>query len=238
MLSDIVTAINILSEIYNIYEKLKEDQILFRRLCERVQLFTKFLQELQTNCANPNYKPTASLKDYTVQLTTLLGEVKDFLTKHSKKSKSFYGSFKRIIITTSFRNKFTNDLNSLNQRINDCVTNLLPSLGINFEEQRRLDTEALKNKIDYVAGDVVNQVEEKIDEVLYKILNEINLSKDEKQRRQELLGQVNIPPSARVEVTETVLGKGGFGTIFLGVYGASKVAIKALNSRMDEKWNR
>jgi hypothetical protein len=38
------------------------------------------------------------------------------------------------------------------------VSNLLPSLGVNFEEQRRLDTEALKNQIDVVAGDVVNQL--------------------------------------------------------------------------------
>jgi hypothetical protein len=323
MLSDIVTAINILSEIYNIYEQLKEDQILFRRLCERVQLFTKFLQELQTNCAYPNYKPTDpgtdSLEGNIIQLTSLLSEIKDFLTKHSESNKSFYGSFKRIIITASFRNKFTNNLNSLNQRINGCVCNLLPSLGINFEEQNRLDTESLKNQIDVVADDVVNQliqlnfqgnsskimelltdiksnsddmeseimgqilalekkisssktltlrdivkledllykeketlkaflddklaeynnqiqlglhkVEEKIDEVLYKILNEINLSKDEKQKRQELLGQVIIPPpSARVEVKETVLGMGGFGTVFLGIYGATKVALKSLNS--------
>ena len=158
MLSDIATAISILSEIYDIYVQLKEDQILFRRLCERVQLFTKFLQELQANCANPNYKPTDSLRGYITQLTALLSEIKDFVAKHSKKSNSFYGSFKRIIITSSFRNKFTNDVNSLNQRINDCVSNLLPSLGVNFEEQRRLDTEALKNQIDYVADDVVNQL--------------------------------------------------------------------------------
>ena len=122
MLSDIATAISILREIYSIYEQLKEDQILFRRLCERVQLFAKFLQELQASCANPNYKPTASLRGYVTQLTTLLNEIKDFVTKHSKNSNSFYGSFKRIITTSTFRNKFTNELNSLNQRINDFVT--------------------------------------------------------------------------------------------------------------------
>jgi hypothetical protein len=139
------------------------------------------------------------------------------------------------------------------------VSNLLPSLGVNFEEQRRLDTEALKNQIDCVADDVVNQLEQlnsqgnsskmmelltdiksnsddtkiglhkvgekigdkidkKFDEVVFKILNEINLSRDEKQKRQELLGQVIIPPSARVEVKETVLGMGGFGTVCLGFY--------------------
>jgi hypothetical protein len=38
------------------------------------------------------------------------------------------------------------------------VSNLLPSLGINFEEQRRLDTEALKNQIKCVADDVVHQL--------------------------------------------------------------------------------
>jgi hypothetical protein len=210
----------------------------------------------------------------------------------------------------------------LNQRINDCASNLLPSLAINFEEQRRLDTEALKNQIDYVADDVVNQLiqlnmkgdsskmmelltdikansddmkteimgqilelekklssskpltlrdfvgledlfcrekeslkaflDDKLAEynhhiqtglrqiqdniganfgVLFKILNEIHLTRDEKQERQELLKRVVIPSSSRVEVKETsVLGMGGFGTVYLGYYDTAKVAIKSLHS--------
>ena len=116
------------------------------------------MQELQTNCANPKFQPTASMRDSVVQLAGLLGEIKDFLTKNSINSKSVFGSVRRIVMSVSFRNEFTSDLNSLNQRINDCVSNLLPSLGLNFEEQRRLDTEALKNQIEYVADDVVNQL--------------------------------------------------------------------------------
>ena len=192
MLSDIATAISILSEIYDIYERLKEDQILFRRLCERVQLFTKFLQELQANCANPNYKPTDSLEDYITQLTSLLSEIRDFVTKHSKKSNSFYGSFKRIIITSSFRNKFTNELNSLNQRINDCVSNLLPSLGVNFEEQRRLDTEALKNQIDCVADDIKNELAQLNmngdSSKMMELLTEIKSNSDD--TKTEIMGQI------------------------------------------------
>jgi hypothetical protein len=202
------------------------------------------------------------------------------------------------------------------------VSNLLPSLGINFEEQRRLDTEALKNQIDCVSDDVVNQliqlnmngdsskmmellteiksnsddtkteimgqilqlekkissskpltlrdfveledlfrreketlkaflddklaeynhqiqlglhkmeenIGEKIDGVLLKILNEIHLTRDEKQKRQELLKRVIIPSSSRVEVKETVLGMGSFGTVYLGFYDSAKVAIKSLSS--------
>ena len=326
MLSDIVSALEFLNEIYSIYEQFQENEVLFRRLCERVQLFTNFLQELQINCSNPKFSATASLRDSVIQLTNLLGEIKDFLTNNSKSSDSFFGSVKRIVISISFRNHFTNDLNSLNQRINDCVSNLLPSLGINFEEQRRLDTEALKNQIDFVTDDVVHQLiqlnlqgnsskmmelltdiksnsddmkteivaqileletkissskrltskdfvelrdlfhkeketlkaflddklaeynhqiqiglhkmEEnigekidKIDGVLFKILNEIYLSRDEKQKRQELLKRVIIPSSSRVEVKETsVLGMGGFGTVYLGFYDAAKVAIKSLSS--------
>jgi hypothetical protein len=92
MLSDIVTAISILNEIYGIYEQLQENDVLFRRLCERAQLFTNFLRELQTNCSKPQFKPTASLRDSVAQLTGLFSEIKDFLTKNSSNSGSFFGS--------------------------------------------------------------------------------------------------------------------------------------------------
>jgi hypothetical protein len=325
--------IKILSEIYGIYEQLNESQILFKRLCERVVLFDVFLQELKTNCSKPQFQPTASLSTNIKQLTTALSETKDFVTSNCKNYNSLFGTFKRISISILFGKKFTNDLNSLNQRINDCISNLLPSLGINFEEQRRLDTEALKNQIDYVADDIKSQLaqlalqgnsskmlelltdiksnsddmkseivgqilalEKKISsskrltstdfeelrdllhdeketlkeflddklaeytyqvrrgldkleeniggkieiidgkieknyEVLNKILNEINLTTDEKQKRQELLKGVIIDSSARVEVSETaVLGMGGFGTVYLGYYDSAKVAIKSLYS--------
>ena len=103
MLSDIVSALKILNEIYGIYQQLRENEILFRRLCERAQIFTDFLRELQTNCSNPNYKPTASLRDSVVQLTGLLSEIKDFLTKNSKNSNSFFGSVKRVVFSVALK---------------------------------------------------------------------------------------------------------------------------------------
>ena len=83
MLGDIVKALEIILEIYSIYQQLKERDVLFRRLCERVQLFTDFLQELQTKCANSKFQPTASMRDSVAQLAALLGDIKDFLTKNS-----------------------------------------------------------------------------------------------------------------------------------------------------------
>ena len=192
MLSDIVNALKILREIYSIYEQLKENKILFRRSCERAQLFTNFLQELQVNCSNPKFNATASLRDSVIQLTGLLSEIKDFLTSNSKNSNSFFGSVKRIVFSISFRNHFTNDLNSLNQRINDCVSNLLPSLGVNFEEQRHLDTEALKNQIDCVADDVVHQLIQLNLQgnslKMMEILTDIKLKSDD--IKTEIMGQI------------------------------------------------
>ena len=137
MLGDIVAALELIQAICGIYQQLKEGDVLARRLCERVQLLTDLLRELKTNCANPRFRPTASMRNSMAQLKGVLGETKDFLIKNSTKSKSFFDSVKRMITSVVFRNKFTSDLNSLNQRINDCVNNLNPSLGLNFEEQRR-----------------------------------------------------------------------------------------------------
>ncbi len=57
MLSDVVLALKILSDIYGIYEQLNESQILFKRLCERVLLFEDFLQELKSSCSKPQFEP-------------------------------------------------------------------------------------------------------------------------------------------------------------------------------------
>ena len=231
MLSDILRALEIIREIYGIYEQLKEGDVLSRRLCERVQLFTNFLEELQTKYANSEFQPTASMRDSVVQLAGVLNETKDFLTKNSINSKSVFGPVRRIFMSLLCRNKFTDDLNSLNQRINDCISNLLPSQVLNSEEQRRLDTEDLKNQTECVVTQMEQNIGDKLDGVLLKILDEINLSRDEKQKRQELLKRVLIPPRSRVEVIEgSVLGMGGFGTVYLGSYDAAKVAIKSLHS--------
>ena len=185
-------ALKILNEIYSIYQQLRENDVLFRRLCERVQLFTNFLQELQVNCSNPKFTATVSLRGSVIQLTGLLSDIKHFLTKNSKNSSSFYGSVNRIVTSVSFRKHFTNSLNSLNQRINDCVSNLLPSLSINFEEQRRLDTEALKNQIDYVSDDVVNQLIQlnmnRDSSKMMELLTDIKSNSDD--TKTEIMGQI------------------------------------------------
>jgi hypothetical protein len=72
------------------------------------------------------------------------------------------------------------------------VSNLLPSLGVNFEEQRHLDTEALKNQIDCVADDVVHQLIQLNLQgnslKMMELITDIKLNSDD--TKTEIMGQI------------------------------------------------
>ena len=116
---------------------------------------------------------------------------------------------------------------------------------VDLEELFHREKETLKAFLDEKLVEYNNQIQlglhkveenigekiDKMDGVLFKILNKLNLTRDEKQERQELLERVIIPSRSRIEVKETsVLGMGTFGTVYLGYYNSAKVAIKSLHS--------
>ena len=112
MLSDIVTAINILQEIKEIYDKLKSNLEALKLLGERVEIFNKILQELKDS--NNGREITTSLEDSLKSLNQLLMEIKDYIEKNSiQENKSVFRKF----FFFNNRNKIENDIKSFIERI-------------------------------------------------------------------------------------------------------------------------
>jgi hypothetical protein len=162
MIGIIIEGIKLLKAIYEIKDQLDENNTTGIRLCERVSIFEKFLQELEAklmpdlNICENNDNET-SLEASLRCLVNLLKEMKEYLEKFLKKG-STYGNTKRFVLSVAYRNDIAKNYSSFNQRITDCVNNLMPNLAMNFEVQRQLDAESLHNQVEMMSDEVVEEL--------------------------------------------------------------------------------
>ena len=162
MLELVRTGVEILKFLYEAREQLKENQTTCRRLCTRVEIFSTFLSELKNeHILSSKKKSFAGFERSIGVLVTLLREVKEYVVHHlGQSTDSTLKQAQRMVLNVTFRKSKAKELMDFNQRINDCVHNLMPGLVVNIENQRRDDFEDFNTHMEAMMQDLNESLEE------------------------------------------------------------------------------
>jgi hypothetical protein len=159
MLADIQACLSLIKSIYDVYEEISSNQKAARRLSERVFIFKTFFEDLKNKLKIDSSTATIpeSLRLSIESNKSLLSEILQYILK-LKGQNGFFGSVKRMVINISFRKQIKDDLDDLNERLNSSISILMPSMAINFEEERKKDSDAFSTQMDSLIEEVMKEL--------------------------------------------------------------------------------
>ncbi|RYH17727.1 hypothetical protein EON65_28215 [archaeon] len=181
MLGLIKDGLDIIKAIYELREQLKENDTACIYLADRAKGFEQFFRDWQinlqrklpvppttSNTASPSVAtigtstssiPTdlTSLELSLTQLRGVLQDVHGFIAKY-RKGGSWFSKAKGLAMKVAWRNARKKEMQSLNQRLNDCVSNLLPGQLVDVEEQLRKTVEDTQDVLGAMLEEVMGEL--------------------------------------------------------------------------------
>jgi WD40 repeat protein len=179
------------------------------------------------------------LEGFRIQLETCCEEVFEGIKElkdTSKQLKEMIADLKRD--ADSINGLFTMQLNNLEKKLElenkvsvDDLSGLQTALQQDSKEILKSVGDLLTS-VKSMKGDIGSLLEgqQLVVILMEKILNCELLTQKETVKRNEILDNLRITSSAKVQFEDVVLGMGGFGEVRLGYYSDAKVAIKSIRS--------
>jgi serine/threonine protein kinase len=149
MLSSVISGIQLLQELYNIYEELKENAENCKRLCLRTKIFEKLLLDLHNNeqlITPAMHKPLEMLED-------VLKEILKFAASYYRAG-NLFKTVRRFVVNVAFRNSQAQTIAELNGRINDCAINLGIIQQFEHDKSQQEDLEGFRIQLESCCEEV------------------------------------------------------------------------------------
>ena len=159
MFSEIEACLTLIQSIYDLYNTIKSNKEAIVPLSKRVLILKNFLKDLKIKLKIDSNTATIdeSLKLSLKSSELILSDVNKYIKK-LKGGTGFYESAKKAFRTICLSKTTQKELEDLNVRLYSQMSILMPSLAINFEEERRKDHEAFSRQIDGSTEEILSNL--------------------------------------------------------------------------------